>query len=411
MITMESNENQDLIEPKKVEVGKSEQIPSDKQIDPTHPIEIENISNTGINEENKNPPEKVKEPIIPYKVDDSYKNRLKAALEKNKKIRPKTILEEETIDRTLVDGILIQMEQESLKKLNYEKTNALKLEKDSAEEMAKYKESSLNGKTLLQDPLALLYDAKKLYIDQFYKISDFFVLCPLYYNYRISVKYEEEGDAYFLFQTNEISPIWDHTFCQNQSRSIAINIDNFIVNDGSSVDKKGEEKLTQTFLYIRKKFRCAVSCFCGCCTRPIFNVESPVDKFGYIVELRTIGDPILQVFDSNDDLIYIISCKGCTCGYCCADMFCGNPKCASCEFFIFDDKKNTVLGTIRKNHRSGKRMAPDYDQLELDFPEQCSCQNKVLLLTSALVIEYLYYQNNLNCKRLFGNPEVKQSIY
>lgn len=404
------NGDPNLNEPKRVEVEKSGQISSSRQLDENHPESDPN--KTGTEEKMaEQPPEKVREPIFPYKVGDSYQDKLMAALKKQGKIRPTTVLEEEIVDRTEADEILIQKEEARKKKLKYEIENALTIEKDENLEMQKYKEYSLNGQTLLQDPLALLYNAKKLYIDQYYKISDFFVLCPLYYNYRISVQYSDDTPPYFLFQTNEISPSCGHTFCSNQSRAIKINIDNFIIKDEKSNENSDDEKLTQTFLYIRKAFRCAVSCFCGCCSRPTFYVESPYGKFGKIVEKRTIGDPILEVFDINDDLIYIISCKGCACGFCCADTCCGSQKCANCEFFIFDEKKSVVLGRIFKNHRFGKKMAPDYDQIEVDFPEECSCQNKALLLSGALAITYLYYQHNSNSNRCCGNPEYKASIH
>ena len=167
----------------------------------------------------------------------------------------------------------------------------------------------------------------------------------------------------------------------------------------------------EPFLYIRKNYRCAISCFCACCSRPSFSVISQTTKFGKIVELRTIGDPIINIYDDNGALIYIISCKGCSYGFCCADFFCGSQKCASCDFFIYNKDKSEILGQITKSHRSGNKKGPDYDQLVVEFPKEASCQNKVLLMSAGLAILYLYYQNNTNRSRCFGNPLYKQSGY
>ncbi len=63
------------------------------------------------------------------------------------------------------------------------------------------------------------------------------------------------------------------------------------------------------------------------------------------------------------------------------------------------------LGTITKDHKSGKKMMPDYDQLKVVFPPgDTSCQNKILLVCAALVLEYLYFQNFSNTKRCRGAP-------
>lgn len=50
-------------------------------------------------------------------------------------------------------------------------------------------------------------------------------------------------------------------------------------------------------------------------------------------------------------------------------------------------------------------MMPDYDQLKVVFPPgDTSCQNKILLVCAALVLEYLYFQNFSNTKRCRGAP-------
>ena len=347
---------------------------------------------------------KIKFPIIPYKVSDSYPSQLLDILKKQNRIRPKVLLdpEKDDITRSIKD---LDAEEEKQKNLEMEEDlNAENKEREDKIFLNKYKEATaLLGQTNLDDPMALFYGVEKVYIDQFYKLSDLFVICPLYYNYRISLEYkitETEYTAYHLFNTKEVSPPCSHNCCANQSREIDINIFNYLLENS-------QNRKIQKFIKLRKNCRCAVSCFCACCSRPTFTVETPIEMLGQIIEIRTVCDPILHVTDINNDVIYKLKTKCSDCGYCCRDQCCNNRRCASCYFEIYDgndDNFQNKRGFIYKDHRSGKKMKPDYDQLVVVFPPDCICQNKVLLMCSALVVEYLYFQNLSNTKRCSGKP-------
>ena len=114
--------------------------------------------------------------------------------------------------------------------------------------------------------------------------------------------------------------------------------------------------------------------------------------------------------DINEDIIYVITTNGNNCGFCCRDQCCDSRKCASCEFFIYDSKMKNKIGEIRKDHKSGKKMMPDYDQLKVIFPPEISCQDKILLVCAALVVEYLYFQNLSNSKRCRGTHRFLHSL-
>ena len=326
-----------------------------------------------------------------------------SALDKKNKIRPKFLLEPDFYD--IRENIAkLDKKEEEIEKLNEQlNLKAAAREKETKEFLSKYKESALSGTTLLQDPMALFSGAEKVYIDQYYKLSDLFVICPLYYNYRISLEYcindngtSKKYEAYHLFNTKEISPPCSHNCCSNQAREIDINIFNFIVD--------GKDREIQNFISIRKPCRCAVSCLCACCSRPTFIIETPIEKLGRIVEIRTTCDPIIKIQDVNDDDIYTITTSFCNCGYCLRDECCNNRKCANCEFSIFGKDPKKASGKIVKDHRSGKKTKPDYDQLVVTYPSNISCQDKILIMCGALVLEYLYFQNLSNSKRCSGNP-------
>lgn len=367
----------------------------------------EEVQQQEMKNQNGNQPQvktKEKKPIIAYQIDSSYQNKLIPALGKNSKIRPQFLLEPDYDDiREKIEKL--DKKEEDDDKLNEQMDlKADKREKEAKEFLNRYKTSTFSGKTLLQDPIALFSAAQKAYIDQFYKLSDLFVICPLYYNYRISLEYcisesenDKKNEAYHLFNTKEISPVCSHNFCPNQCREIDINIFNFVVDS--------EDRKIQHFISIKKPCRCGISCFCACCSRPTFIVESPIEALGKIVEIFSTCDPILKIYDINDDEIYTISTSCCNCGYCLRDGCCGSRKCASCEFSIFSKKENKVTGLIVKDHRSGKKTKPDYDQLVVTFPQNISCQDKILIMCSSLVLEYLYFQNLSNSRRCNGNPK------
>ena len=356
------------------------------------------------NDEKKETPQveldkKLKIQIVPYKVSPSYPEKLIKALKEGNRLRPKVLLEPERDDITRNIKVLDEEEKKQREDDKKEDLNAETKEREEKMYLNHYKESNLLGDTKIQDPMALFYGAEKVYIDQFYKLSDLFVICPLYFNYRISLEYkisDNEYAAYHLFNTKEISPLCSHNLCANQAREIDVNIFNFVL--------ESQDRKIQKFLKLRKNCRCAFSCFCACCSRPTFVVETPIEPIGKIVEVRTTTDPLIHIFDGIDELIYVITAKCSDCGYFCRDECCGNRRCAEITFTISDATQEHKLGFITKNHRSGKRVKPDYDQLTVTYPPGISCQNKVLLMCSALVLEYLYFQNLSNTKRCSGKP-------
>jgi len=398
---------------------KAEDKPTKENVEKT--IERENDEQNKLDKQNQQKEKKnndelesldkaVKLPIIPYKVSNSYPQQLITALRKNEHCRPRSLFAPDFFDIT---RNIDDLEKDEMKKLKIEEQEHNSLEnKERSDQLHlnSYKESSFNGNTKLEDPFALFYNAETAYIDQFYKLSDLFVICPLYMNYRISLEYcigetdgRKEYGAYHLFNTKEISPPCSHNCCANQAREIDINFFNIIL------EPEDRRRRIQKFVTLKKGCRCAFSCLCACCTRPTFYVDTPIGNLGKIIEKRTLCDPIIEIRDINDEVIYVISTSGSNCGYCCRDQCCDNRKCASCEFIIYDGTMQYKYGTINKDHKSGKRMMPDYDQLKVVFPPNISCQDKILLVCAALVVEYLYFQNFSNSKRCRGTPRFLHS--
>ena len=383
---------------------------------------IESSRDEMLKNEDKVEDKQTKENILEKEKEEEKKKQLEENEKKKKEEQNEEKKSEDllvTLEKKVKLDIIITRTIDELKKdeerqfkiEELEEKNLESKERDDKNHLSNYKQSAINGNTLIQDPFAVFHGAETAYIDQFYKLSDLFVICPLYYNYRISLEYctgendgRKEYTAYHLFNTKETSPPCSHDCCENQAREIDINILNF------TLEPEDKTRRIQKFVTLKKACRCAFLCFCACCTRPTFYVETPIDNLGKIVELRTGCDPTLNVLDINDDIAYVISATGCDCGYCCRDQCCDSRKCATCEFFIYDSKMKNKIGEIRKDHKSGRKMMPDYDQLKVIFPPEISCQDKILLVCAALVIEYLYFQNLSNSKRCRGTPRFLHSL-
>ena len=290
-------------------------------------------------------------------------------------------------------------EAQKIKEQDLKTLEKIKKENSNRNNNIQSKEMALNNNNYitLDNDLAKFTKCKKVYIDQYYKISDMFVICPLYYNYRISLEYEKEGEAYYLFDSKDLSPTCSHNCCPNQAKSVKMEIGSYGIGKG----------IRQRFAIFEKPYRCACLFLCACCTRPTFNIfiNEGNEKIGYIREIRTACDPTLNVFSKYDTLKYTISGSCCQCGYCCKDLCCG--MCNSATFSIYngaDDKKEKPEGTISKIKFSGNKVKPDYEQSTIVYPIQASCEDKVLILAAALFIQILYFQNINNTKRCNGNP-------
>ena len=341
-------------------------------------------------------------------VDDNFYNRLMNALHKVGVLRPTALFDGADIDITKTDKEREKIqkdkiandanEEQKIKEQDLKELEKIK-KQDSKRNYNKSEEIALNNNNYLtlDNDLAKFTKCKKVYIDQYYKISDMFVICPLYYNYRISLEYEKEGEAYYLFDSKDLSSTCSHNCCPNQAKSVKMEIGSYGIGKG----------IRQRFAIFEKPYRCACLFLCACCTRPTFNIfiNEGNEKIGYIREIRTACDPTLNVFSKYDTLKYTISGSCCQCGYCCKDLCCG--MCNSATFSIYngaDDKKEKPEGTISKIKFSGNKVKPDYEQSTIVYPIQASCEDKVLILAAALFIQILYFQNINNTKRCNGNP-------
>jgi hypothetical protein len=130
-----------------------------------------------------------------------------------------------------------------------------------------------------------------------------------------------------------------------------------------------------------------------CCCRPSLHIDVPVGE-DKTVDVGRIEDPFKccranqMIFDANNDLRYEVTGSFCQCGACC-------PCCADFNFDINDDRGETV-GNITKPRLNCKELCLKTNRFEIDFPTQCTMDDKRLLVGSAMLLDLQYFEQNKN---------------
>jgi len=131
---------------------------------------------------------------------------------------------------------------------------------------------------------------------------------------------------------------------------------------------------------------------CCCCCRPELHIDMPMGDD--MVPVGRIEDPCRccaanqMVFDSNNELRYEVTGSICQCG----------AFCACCADFHFDvnDKNGQTVGAITKKTLSCKECCFKTNRFEIAFPNQCTLEEKRLLVGSAMLLDLQYFETNKN---------------
>ena len=156
---------------------------------------------------------------------------------------------------------------------------------------------------------------------------------------------------------------------------------------------------TNTIAWMDRPFKCT----CCCLDRPELTVywgaiDNRSNLIGKIKEPCTCIDVKMELCDFQDLSRYTILADGCQCGICCRQSPCG--KCSEVMFPIFkSDIENKDIGnrsgTIsRKFNGCLKATFTDADNFEVVFPNCASPEDKMMMIASALMIDYRLYNED-----------------
>ena len=187
----------------------------------------------------------------------------------------------------------------------------------------------------------------------------------------------------YLFKCQERS-----TFCQRNCCPSNIREFNMDIYHATSVPLAGN--LQGKFANLYKPFKCTCCCF----NRPVINLTLGVDNkyVGKIIHLFSCCDPQFEVYNSQG-LKYYVRADCCQCGLLCANNFCG--KLSSATFEIYQPGSSNVISTITKmSAQSFSEVVTDADSYQVSFPAGATAEDKLLLISLGLMIDYQYFETS-----------------
>ncbi len=212
---------------------------------------------------------------------------------------------------------------------------------------------------------------------------------------RYQVYYKNQGDQYYtmLFSCKEMSGYYSRNCCAGDARPFMMNIKHFAESNQVIDFKTGG-----SFAILDKPFKCT----CFCLGRPEmtghFNTsEGPI--FGKITQPYTCCDPIFHIKDNSGNVNYSITTDCCQCGFMCRGG-CGMFE--PITFYIFkgetcDSKQvNQACGRIVKYAMGIQSLVSDADNFEVFFPLDATPENKMTFIAAALMIDYMFFEENPN---------------
>ena len=156
---------------------------------------------------------------------------------------------------------------------------------------------------------------------------------------------------------------------------------------------------TNTIAWMDRPFKCT----CFCLERPELSVywgqlDNTSCLIGKVKEPCTCVDINMDICDPGNNIRYAIQADGCQCGIVCRGSPCG--KCSEVTFPIYNNNIEVKEfgnrnGTIqRKFNGCAKATFTNADNFEITFPIGSSPEDKLLMIGTALMIDYRYYNED-----------------
>lgn len=238
------------------------------------------------------------------------------------------------------------------------------------------------------DPFVELAHAKKATIKQRFEPWEALTGCETANQYYVFIK-DHEGNEKYLFKAKEESTWCCRNCVDGRSREFTLHL-------RTIQSQNGKEK-KEDFADFHRPFKCT----CCCCARPelkgILKKDTMGGNVGKIMEPCTVCNPKIMVYNREGIGAWTITCDCCQCGYMCANSWCG--KCSEVNFEIYkgvDNCQGKAPGAIKKKFKGLKSILGDADFFDLTFPEMATPEERLLLITGVIMLDYLYYEDKDN---------------
>lgn len=143
------------------------------------------------------------------------------------------------------------------------------------------------------------------------------------------------------------------------------------------------------------RFERECQCTCMCCNRPelkIFYIENGQNKYlGKVVDACDFVNHTYKVYNDQDKIAWYIQAGCCQLGLCC------KCPCESCEKVVFElwsgDKEVPREPILKRGSGSClKNAISTVDAFTVPFPQSALWTDKALLMASALMIDFMMFE-------------------
>jgi len=233
------------------------------------------------------------------------------------------------------------------------------------------------------DPMTELASSTGVLIKQKPQFMEQFTGCESPNRYFVFSQ-SPQGGMKLLFKCKEFSGCCMRNCCPAGQREFNMAIKHVASNSVLSSDD-----FSLPFVNVNKPFKCT----CLCLDRPKMQVNFANNQpLGSIKEPFTCCDPQINTFDNTGIMKYVIRADCCQCGLLCRNNFCG--KLSSAVFNIYNaNNLNSPCGTIiKKGSTSFAELVTSADSYQVNFPQDASPQDKMILIVAGLMIDYQFFE-------------------
>lgn len=182
----------------------------------------------------------------------------------------------------------------------------------------------------------------------------------------------------YMFKCTEQGDCCSRNCCSTDMRNFEL-----YFNHITSTNEYYGKSTSKTFLKLKKP--------CSVCFKPKIVVEhfSLGTRYGKIKQASCTMDPEVDIYDNNNYLLYEISTE------CCQAGMCLGAACSKLSEVNFRIKQNgRTVGNLTKCTSTAEEFFTKADTYEVDFPRNASVNEKLLIIVSSLLIDYLYFEES-----------------
>ncbi|KAL4456629.1 hypothetical protein ABPG74_000736 [Tetrahymena malaccensis] len=268
----------------------------------------------------------------------------------------------------------------------------IQIANQSAQQILNYPHSNVNlrqslGFVSLKTPLQKLSECQGIYIKQ--KLEKLQVLTGWQHENTYKVYQADVNGVQFsnnpLFICKEKSGIIQRMFFNGDMREFNMNVtcEDTLMPSGQII--------STPFLALERPFKCT-----------FFNYNRPKLTINYVengteIPYGYIRNPFrfcwlgCEVYDENEQLLFLIQGECCQLGYICKSLPCNS--CQEYEFTVQNTQGEIVSRLLKKSAGFLKAAISDCDDFSIGFPLNSTPKEKALLMSAAIFLDYMYFEN------------------